>query len=110
MSKYRGIALLLLVACNTLADTPPGLLEREKFTEVLMGAQLIEARMNHEMVIDKRADSPVKAYYDSLFVQKGITEEEFTLTFRYYSERPKDLKAIYETVLTRLGQAQDSLQ
>lgn len=110
MMHKRMVALFLLAACSPSTDIPPDLLERDRFTDVLLEAQMIEARLNHEMVIDKRADSPVQAYYDSLFTREGIDQEQFTRTYRYYAGRPEELKAIYEEVLTRLAHEQDSVQ
>lgn len=100
--------VLLLAACGHKEAAPPGLLDREKFERVLTGSLLIEARLNHEMVIDKRIDSPIAQYYAELFKQEGVTEEAFKATYDHYVERPEELKKIYEQVLSDLQQRADS--
>ena len=69
----RIAALLVLAACSPEAPPPEGLLSREQFKHILLEAQLIEARLNHEMVVGQRIDSPIEQYYDSMFVKQGIT-------------------------------------
>lgn len=101
-------ALLVLLACTPKPATPPGLLERAKFERVLMESLLIEARLNHEMVIDKRIDSPIARYYAEMFKQQGVTEEQFKATYDHYVGRPEELKKIYEAVLGDLQQRADS--
>lgn len=108
--KRFAIILLILAGCSQPEAEPEGLLDRAKFKEVMLEAQLIEARVNHEMVIDRRTDSPVQQYYDSLFAQQNVTEEQFKKTFQYYAERPEELKVIYEEILTELTQRQDTVR
>ena len=107
MKRAWIAGLFLLLACGGEETRPAGLLDREKFKHVLMGSQLIEARVNHEMVKDKRVDSPVQQYYDSLFVAEGVTEAEFKSTFTFYTQHPEELKAIYEEILVDLGRKKD---
>ena len=106
----RIATLLLLVACSSGTPPPAGLLSREQFKHVLLEAQLIEARLNHEMVVGQRTDSPIEQYYDSMFVKEGITEEAFRITFDHYAESPEELKAIYNEILTELAQRKDSVR
>jgi len=102
--------MVLLVACESPLPQPPqDALPRDKFKRVLMESQLIEARLNHEMIIDKRADSPVRTYYAEMFKQQGITEEAFKKTFQWYAEHPEQLKPVYEEILVDLQHRTDSL-
>ena len=104
------VLLLCLAACSG-GDVPPeGVLERGKFKGLLLEAQLIEARRHRETVIDRRPDVPVRQYYDSLFAKEDVTADQFITTFEYYSERPEELKAIYEEILAELGERQDGDQ
>ena len=104
------LLIMLLAACAQPVPQPPSdLLPRAKFKTVLMESQLIEARMNHEMIIDKRADIPVQAYYTEMLKQQGVTEEGFKKTFQWYAEHPEQLKPIYEEILVDLQHRTDSL-
>jgi hypothetical protein len=42
-----------------------------------------------------------------VFETQGITEEQFRSSFAYYSERPEEMKAIYEVVLADLSRLKD---
>lgn len=107
MKRAWIASLFLLLACGGEEARPEGLLDRSKFKHVLMESQLIEARVNHEMVKEKRVDSPVQQYYDSLFAAEGVTEAEFKATFDFYTEHPEELKAIYEEIIVDLGRKKD---
>jgi hypothetical protein len=72
-----------------------------------MEAQLIEARVNHESVIDKKSDIPDKSYYAEMFKAQGITEEAFKATFDWYVAHPAELKDVYNDVLTGLQKRVD---
>jgi hypothetical protein len=100
---------LLLVACAPEPTLPEGVLSRAEFTAILADLQLIEARMNHELVVQPRDHVPMSAYYEEVFDQRGITREQFTLSFDHYAGDPEILKAIYEDVITELGRRKDEL-
>jgi hypothetical protein len=100
--------VLLLAACSNGEAPPSDLIERDQFKQVLLRAQLVEARLNHEMVIDHRPDSPVKDYYAELFTEQGITEDQFKHTFQYYAEHPVELKAIYTEILVELDSLKEN--
>jgi hypothetical protein len=102
MRMALAMALLFLASCHG-GDVPPsGLLERDRFKEVLLQAQLIEARVNHELIVEHISQVPTDRYYAEMFKEQGVTEEEFTKTFRYYAATPKEMKAIYEEIITEL--------
>ncbi|MCB9193048.1 MAG: DUF4296 domain-containing protein [Flavobacteriales bacterium] len=108
MNRLLALGILVLAACTSgRNEAPSDLLDRETFIDALTQAQLIEARNNHEMVVEHRTDGPMVKYYDELFAEKGITKQQFTATYDHYTEDPKELKAIYEEVLTRLTRIKD---
>lgn len=94
--------LFVLSACSTAEAPPDDLLDRAKFKQVLLGAQLVEARLNQEMVIEHRTDNPVEVYYTELFNKEGITREQFERTYRFYTEHPVEMKVIYEELIVEL--------
>jgi hypothetical protein len=106
----RTLALALMAcmtACASSEERPADLLPRDKFTQVLLEAQLIEARVNHEAVIDKRTEIPSKEYYAEMFKAQGVTEDAFRSTFNWYVHHPADLKVVYNDVLTGLQKRVD---
>lgn len=102
------ILLLVLCACGAADGTTSGdALERDRFKDLLLEATLIEARINHELIVDHRSAVPSQQYYDELFKAKGVTQEQFSRSFDHYAARPKEMKAIYEEILTELSRRKD---
>jgi hypothetical protein len=105
-TKIGRVAVLFIwitvMACASEEVRPDGLLPREEFKDLLLEAQLIEARLNFEMVDQKRHDMPVRQYYAELFKARNTTEQAFKTTFTWYTEHPAELKAIYTEVLADL--------
>lgn len=107
-AHWAASVLVLAMACSDGDRSPDDLLPRERFVQVLSGSLLIEARVNQELMLDKRADGPVEQYYDSLFAEQGVSAEAFERTYEHYMQDPKALKGIYEEVLLDLQQRADS--
>lgn len=107
MNGTRLAVIVVLLGCAGEPPPPSGVLDRAKFKEVLLEAQLIEARVTQEMVAEKRVDAPVLQYYDSLFASEGVTRDQFKASFDHYAQRPEELKAIYEEILVDLGRRKD---
>lgn len=102
------IFALCFLACGRPADAPPAdVLPRERFTAVLLEAQLIEARMHHELVVAHFTTIPGDRYYADMFKAQGTDKEQFQRSFNYWSGRPEEMKAIYEDVLNELSRRRD---
>lgn len=101
--------LFVLAACSTAEAPPADLLDRAKFKQVLLGAQLVEARLNQEMVIEHRMDNPVEVYYTDLFKKEDVTREQFERTYRFYTEHPAEMKAIYEELIVELDSLKENV-
>ena len=101
------LVLLMLSACERPSTLPAGVLDRAKFTAVLTDMQLIEARMNHELVVQPRDQVPMAEYYEEAFRSNGVTKEQFVASFDHYAQDATVLKAIYEDVITELGRRKD---
>ena len=98
---------LMLAACSNEVATPEGVLDRERFTDVLLEATLLEARMNRELVTEQRTAVPMHWYYTELFATKKITQQEFERSFDHYAAHPELMAAIQEDVLTELSRRKD---
>lgn len=109
MRKLLLAFAVLLCACGSEEALPPTPLDREKFVDVLTGALMIEARLGHEMNVDRRTDSPIQHYYDDLFREEGVTQTDLRTTYDIYAGHPKELKSVYDDVLLRLQQKQDAM-
>lgn len=109
MKLLLPLLVLLVTACSTPEVVPEGLLDRERFKETLLEAQLIEARMNQQLVVERATVIPAEHYYAEMFAKQGTSKEQFERTFAYYAERPVELKQIYEEIFTELSRRKDGL-
>ena len=108
MRKALLLLLVLIGACEGAEPLPEGVLDRERFTDVMVGMTLIEARMNHELVTHQQEKPPMDAYFAALFAEKGMTRADFERSFDHYAKRPLEMKAIQEDVLERLRMMKDA--
>jgi hypothetical protein len=105
--KRAILALAIgIVACEA-ATRQEGILEQERFTEVLMGATLIEARINQEMTASPGDLPPMRAYYAELFAKHGTDSIEFRNSYDHYALRPEVMQLIYDDVVERLRMMRD---
>lgn len=109
MRNSIAFLLLFLAACGGGEKPPSGPLDREKFEQVLMESLLIEARLNQEVTVDRRADIPASAYYGEMFDKQGVTQADFRATYDAYLKHPEVLKSVYQDVLNDLQQRVDSV-
>jgi hypothetical protein len=107
MRTALAIVVLLAFSCVEKERPPDDLLDPEVFTAMLVDAQLIEARVNHELVVQYIGTAPTAAYYAELFERYGVDEDRFARTFHWYAAHPEELKVIYEEVFVRLSRRQD---
>jgi hypothetical protein len=108
MKVLLVMLLAVLAACNPERTVTEGVLDRERFKAVLLEAQLIEARVNHELIVQHVSNVPAQQYYAELFSEQGITEEQFRVSFEHYAARPEEMKAIYEEIMTELVLRKDA--
>ncbi len=103
---------LLFVSCSEKPNRkkPEGLLSEEKMVELLTDIQLIEGAVSKKILdkIDAKKESPI--YYQKAFEKHDVTENQFELSIRYYTENPEDLQVIYEDVLIELSKIKAELQ
>ncbi len=88
--------------------SPADVLDRAKFKHVLVDAQLIEARMNHEMVDRPPHRYPSEQYYTEICSRrKALRRNSSSTPSRFYTEQPADMKVIYEEVIVELDRRKD---
>jgi hypothetical protein len=98
---------VLLLACGG-SDAPSAeVLPRDRFTAVLCDLQLVEARVNHELVVEPIGTIPTQRYSAEVFERHGVTKEEFQASMAHYSARHAEMTAIYEDVIAELSKRRD---
>lgn len=100
--SYAVLFLLLLICLSCAPEKrgtqPPDLIPHEEMVGVLTDLTLCEAALGGE---------PLAAFHDTLsrinvLKERGIAQERFLNSFRYYTEHPKELRSIYAEVVARL--------
>ena len=113
--SYILLVLLLLYACGhkDKGFMPERLLTEEEMVDVMTDVQIIEAQINYQKSQDKEeggtpADykAMTQSYYSQFFEHYGITDSIFSQNLRYYTERPKTLQRIMDSVVQRLTREQ----
>jgi hypothetical protein len=82
---------------------PDGLLDKDKFTEVMVDVQLVEGMKVHKLGPKREKSPDMEAMYANIFAKYGIDQEDFDATYDYYKARPDEMELIYEQVLDSLS-------
>lgn len=98
-----------LYACSESEPMPDNMIPREKFVEVLVEVQLIEAIYNQNMVRNDDPRGRIARYYSETFERFGITREEFTATYAWYYRHPYEMMDVYDEVVMLLNRKQNEM-
>jgi len=104
MNKIFLVILVLLFSCSQRVDKKPEhLLSESQMIEILVEVHLLESAYQLNMIKGMKDDSlNIGDYYDALFASKECSFEEFDQSFTYYSEDPKTMEILLDSVLTRI--------
>ena len=89
-------------ACGNKDDSVEGVIERDKFIEVLTDIQISES-MN-QFIRNKETEFNLDFSYQWIYEKYGITEEKFRTSIEYYTGDPKTFEAIYDEVIIRISE------
>src|SRR5210317_343494 len=96
-------SLLLLLSCSPTEEeiVPEGLIDEETMTAILTDVHLIEGARTGLTILGDTA-SNITDYYDAMYEKFEITEEQFDMSFKYYTQHPKVMDKMYEQVIEDL--------
>ena len=109
------LLFVLVAACGhrDKGFMPERLLTEEEMIDVMTDVQIIEAEINYQKSTDKEQDTistdykaMAQSYYRQFFEHYGITDSIFSQNLKYYTERPKTLQRIMDSVVQRLTREQ----
>ncbi len=102
--RYLSIFLVIsFMSCDQQQEKiPEGVLDKEKFIEVLKDKALAEAALNVNVknIPGEKFDS---VYNFSVYKENDITKAQYDSTMKYYSSKPGEFKELMETVLEKLN-------
>ena len=106
-----GISLLLILGCHSNREFKRKyLLDKEELVNVLVDIHLANALQGSPEFYK------ISRVYDSvdlnsvIFNKYGIEKAAFDSTMAYYTKKPEILIRIYDEVIMRLNQVQDSIK
>ena len=102
MKMIKIIILLLVLACNNSNHKSESeILNNTEFANVLKAIHLTEAK--NTLQKSNNIDSlSLSNQYDSIFKAYSIEEDIFRQSMDYYLKHPKELEAIYDSILIDL--------
>lgn len=97
--------VLFLFGCTAPEEeiAPDDLLSKDKFVEVMVDVQLLEAIRKQKMIREDDPTVKLASWYKEVFQKHSITEEQFTSTFTWYYGHPDEMILIYEEVFEQLS-------
>jgi len=110
--RYKGLLFLSLllgsVSCKEDENIiPPHVLDREKFSDVIVDFTLAEsaAGINVLNVQGQKIDT---VYSFNPLLDNNITKAQFDTSLYFYSHHPKLFREVYEVTLEKLSRMQAS--
>lgn len=98
---------LLMSACTSRKMPPPvGLISEEEMVSLLVDIRLLEGAYSVEYHSVDTSDYRIDSYYLKLFAESGITKEQFSESYIYYSKQAGKLSELEEEVIERLSELQ----
>jgi len=97
------VVLLTHCAEPEVEVAPKYLLDRDKFTEMMVDVQLVEGMKVHKLGPKREKSPDMEAMYANIFAKYDVDQEDFNATYNYYKARPEEMELIYEQVLDSLS-------
>ena len=102
MIRILFILLILFTSCKSNQSTNH-FFSKDVMKEILKSVQIIEAKYQHQKVIDSEiASYNLKSNYDSIFSLHKINDSLFIENLEFYSNNPKMLEEIYKDIINEL--------
>ncbi len=107
------ILLLFAVSCVSkpqLPSKPKGLIPQEKFTNLYVDIQLLEAALERKKIIDTLYKENAASYYHNIFNTYQVTESSFEKSLNYYTQLPDTIAKINEDALNKILEIESQLK
>ena len=104
------VGLILMTSCQE--DKPPApsdLLPEDRFVEVLVDLNLIEAVRSMHITKEKENKAETEEFYNELWERTDISEAQFKSSFEYYQKDPEKMAEFYERVSELIKRKEDLL-
>jgi len=99
---FTLLVLLLPISCVKDKELPEGVIEREKFVEILSDVQIFESM--DQFIRNKNTDFNIDYSYQWMFEHYHVSKKEFENSLDYYTKKPEIFEAIYDDVIVRVSE------
>lgn len=107
--------VILFMSCDgkpdiyAVPEEPADLLSQEKFTQVLMEMQLLEATLKLKLIRKNDIQERIPGYFEEVFEKFEVTEEQFRSSLAFYNGQPLKTTEIYDSIEQRLVRMKESI-
>jgi len=97
-----AISILCFSCSQPKEEKPQGILEQDVFVNTLVDVHLLEASLQLNLLEGLNDSLNIKDYYLGLFDGDSLQLNTFRESFSYYAQNPKNMEAIYDSVLQKI--------
>jgi hypothetical protein len=101
---------LLATSCSSSFTESVDEDRREKFVDLLVDVQLLEAALKQKAMPKPSTDSIMAVNYKLIFQDHGITQEHYNTEFDYWKSQPAEMAIIYAELVERLNKMDGELR
>lgn len=116
MYRFLIVILLFITSCDGKPDiyetppTPKNLIEQDKFTDILVDTQILEATLKLKLIRKKDINQRVLSFYDQIFEKHQVTEEAFRASFDFYALQAHKMVEVFDSAEVRLIRLKTELE
>ncbi|RFZ94300.1 DUF4296 domain-containing protein [Mucilaginibacter conchicola] len=112
MQKYISLffSVLLFAACKPAAKTPPNIIDEQKMIKLLTDLHITDGELYTITPVPDTLFKYGREKYLALFKRHHVTEKQYDDSFKYYSQNPEKIQAIYNEVDKILKAKLDSIR
>ncbi|MFK7757037.1 MAG: DUF4296 domain-containing protein [Flavobacteriales bacterium] len=90
-------------------EAPTDLLSQEKYTQVLMEMQMLEATLKLKLIRKNDIQQRIPGYFEEIFDKHNVTEAQFKSSIDFYNAQPLKTAEVYDSIEQRLIRKKEAL-
>lgn len=111
MKKFLLILFsVTLFSCSQKSgESNSSVLSKEKIVDLQVDLYLVEAANNMKVLKQDSLDTEYSALFETVLKKHDVTKEDYERSLRYYAIDNKSLDEIYDSVLVKLTQLENTI-
>lgn len=103
MNKFSTIILIALTILIASCEQDKEILEKEKFTDILVDIHIADALLASQQMHDIELRRDSASYYNYIYKKHNITRAQFEKNLAFYAKEPKEFSALYDDVRFKIS-------